>query len=33
MPAAIRTYLVKLLKFCPYIKPRFSEISIWPRHL
>ena len=28
MPAAIWTYLMKFLKFCPYIKPRFSEISI-----
>jgi hypothetical protein len=33
MPAAIQTNLEKFLIFCPYMKPRFSEFSIWPHHL
>ena len=33
MPAAVWTFLGKFLKFCPYIRAKFSEISIRPCHL
>jgi hypothetical protein len=33
MPAAVRTFLGKFLKFRPYIRAKFSEISIRPCHL
>ena len=33
MPAAVQTFLGKFLKFCLYIRAKFSEISIRPCHL
>jgi hypothetical protein len=33
MPAAVRTILRKFLKFCPYIRAKFSKIFIRPCHL
>jgi hypothetical protein len=33
MPAAIRTFWAKILKFYLNILAEFSEISIWPSHL